>query len=473
MKKILTGIFALTLVLALAACGESDTDGGAFDSANGSQSETEHRHSYTDEVIAPTCQEQGYTAHICDCGDSYRDTETEIVDHSYDETGICIFCAKKISIGMSFEASEDGTYCVLQSMGSCSDSDVVIPETYNGLPVRTIGKEAFKHNQYITSVTIPEGVIEIEDEAFNSCSNLSSVSIPSTVQNVGWSAFGSNELLTQVSYGGDVASWCAISFDAYGTPLYHCDTFYINGELITDLIIPEGVTEIGTWVFCDYNALTSVSLPSTLTAIGTGAFHGCSNLTEIIIPEGVTEIGTWAFYNCTALTEVVLPEGLLTIGDVAFNGCKSMTEIILPEGLTAIGSDAFNGCVGLTKIVIPNSISGIESGTFQYCDALTEVTVGNGVTYIGSGAFYDCVGLTEIVLPEGVTSIDQFAFYGCKNITDIYLPSTLNIIGQSAFSLCEGLKKIHFGGTEDQWGSINKESNWDFVTGDYTINCKD
>ena len=209
----------------------------------------------------------------------------------------------------------------------------------------------------------------------------------------------------------DLAAWCNILFyNSSSQPLIYAYHLYLNGEEITDLVIPEGVTSIGNY-----------------------AFKRCSALTSIIIPEGVTSIGKDAFADCSSLTSISIPEGLTSIGDGAFAGCSSLTSISIPEGLTSIGDGAFYDCYFLNDSFVNHSelLSDDNWGALLYDketnDGLlikgdtiikcrnwaTSVSIPEGVTSIGAEAFYRCTSLTSVNIPNSVTCIDSFAFDGC------------------------------------------------------------
>ena len=148
-----------------------------------------------------------------------------------------------------------------------------------------------------------------------------------------------------------------------------------------DVVIPEGVTEIGWCAFQNCTGLTSVTIPASVTKIRDSAFDGCTGLTEILtdtnnsvyrsvdgmllekdclflcpagrtgnvtIPESVVKIGDWTFSGCTGLTSVTIPGSIREIGYVAFSRCTGLTSVTIPEGVTGIGVRAFDGCTGLT-----------------------------------------------------------------------------------------------------------------------------
>ena len=137
---------------------------------------------------------------------------------------------------------------------------------------------------------------------------------------------------------------------------------------------------------------------------------------DVVIPEGVTNIGASAFSGCSSLASVVIPEGVTSIGDEAFYYCQSLTSVVIPEGVTSIGGEAFKYCSSLTSVVIPKGVKSIGNWAFSGCSSLASVVIPEGVTSIGGGAFWDCSSLTSIVIPEGVTSIGVWTFDGWQGL---------------------------------------------------------
>ena len=181
-----------------------------------------------------------------------------------------------------------------------------------------------------------------------------------------------------------------------------------------------------------------VTLPDGLTSIGYYAFCDCRGLTSITIPNSVTSIGNHAFYNCFGLTSVTIPNSVTTIGDYAFQFCSGLTSVTIGSGVTSIGEYAFGSCKGLTSITIPNSVTSIGRWAFASCRSLTSVTIGSGVTSIGEYAFWDCSSLA-VVNVEATTpptlGTDAFTSSPTCNIPcgtlDVYQASDWkNVVGE-------------------------------------------
>ena len=188
--------------------------------------------------------------------------------------------------------------------------------------------------------------------------------------------------------------------------------------------------------------ITDIKIPNSVTNIEYAAFGGCSNLTSVTIPNSVTSIGDGAFENCTGLTSVTIPNSVTNIGDGAFENCTGLTSITIPNSVTTIGVQAFYYCSSLASVEIPNSVTSIENQVFEGCTGLTSVTIPNSVTSIGEYAFINCSGLTSVTIPNSVTNIEYGAFSGCSSLTSVTIPNSVTNIGDYAFRDCSGLTSV-------------------------------
>ena len=147
--------------------------------------------------------------------------------------------------------------------------------------------------------------------------------------------------------------------------------------------------------------------------------HDQYDITSVIIPDGVTEIGSSTFEQCYKLVSVNIPNSVTSIGERAFYYCLAMTSITIPNGITVIKSGTFYGCTGLTSITIPNSVTSIESSAFLSCNQITSITIPNSVTSIEECAFSHCASLTSLNIGESVVSIGYSAFGHCTKIASV------------------------------------------------------
>ncbi len=230
----------------------------------------------------------------------------------------------------------------------CSSlTEITIPEG-----VTSIGSSAFGGCSSLAEITIPEGVTSIGRYAFSDCSSLTEITIPGSLTRIDEDVFFICSSITDVYFTGDLEDWCNINFEsASSNPLSdHAANLYINGELLTNVVVPDSITAIGNATFIGCTSLTSVTIHENVTSIGDTAFTGCFSLFEITIPENVTSIGRGAFSACFSLAEITIPEGVTSIGEYAFSYCSSLAEITIPEGVTSIGDYAFGDCSSLADV---------------------------------------------------------------------------------------------------------------------------
>ena len=373
---------------------------------------------------------------------------TVVNAHDFEVGGIfySITDATNKTVAVTYKGGSSGVY------SNEYTGNVVIPESvaYNGntYSVTSIGVEAFKGCSGLTSIVIPNSVTSIGDDAFYGCSGLTAV------------------------YINDLSAWCNIDFENYtSNPLYYAKNLYLNGELVTDLVIPADVTEIKNFAFAYSSGLTSVVIGNSVTSIGEGAFYHSSGLTSVTIGNSVISIGIFAFCGCSSLTSVVIGNSVTSIGNSTFRVCSKLTSVVIGNSVTSIGDFAFDGCSGLTAVyindlsawcnidfenytsnplyyaknlylngelvtdlVIPADVTEIKNFAFAYSSGLTSVVIGNSVTSIGAAAFSGCSGLTSVVIPNSVTSIGNYAFEDCSGLTSVEIPNSVTSIGGGAFS---------------------------------------
>ena len=369
-------------------------------------------HDYKPQITEPTCTEQGYTTYVCSrCGDEYVDNYVSALGHNY-ENGVCTRCgepdpdyvAPAFTQGLIYELNSYGERYSVKGIGTATDTDIIIPATYEGKPVTTIWSRAFIGCSSLTSIIIPDGVTSIYEYAFSGCSSLTSIIIPDSVTSIGDHTFYNCRNLTSINIPDRVTSIGSGAFD-------HCCG-------LTSITIPDKVTSIGDCAFYACSSLESINIPDSVTSIGYSAFYGCSSLTSITIPDSVTNIGQYAFSGCSSLTNINIPDSVTSISQYAFSGCSSLTSITIPEGVKFISQYAFSDCSSLTNIDIPNSMVSIQKYAFSGCSSLESITIPEGVTSIRQYAFNDCSSLITVTIGKNsqLTIIESYAFYGCSNL---------------------------------------------------------
>lgn len=323
----------------------------------------------------------------------------------------------------------------------------------------------------IKTAIFEEGVTRIAMGAFRYSKTLTSITIPSTMKDIGDGAFYACDSLKNY-YISSITDWLNLNFEGGGRHanlLKFNNSLYLNGELITDLVIPDGVTSIPNFAFYYCTSLTSVTIPASVDTIGTGAFTGCKSLTSPIytakefifmprtysgaytIPYGIKQIAGGAFLECDSLTAITIPNSVTHIGDNAFRNCNRLTSVTLPDSVISLGDFAFFSCDSLRSIHIGTGITRLPAYVFGSA-AIDSITIPEGVTEIGKGVFNYCRRLKSITIPESVTTIGDVAFEICSSLSSIVIPNSVTSIGKRAFYSCEGLTSVVVGNNVESIG---------------------
>ena len=266
------------------------------------------------------------------------------------DTGVKARAEIKASQGLRYEL-QDGSY-IVTGMEDCTDTDLVIPSSYNGKPVIGIGEGAFYNSTTITSVTILDGVKTIGGAAFLYCSSIKRVSIPDSVTSIGYMAF------------------------------FSC-------ESLTDINLPDSLTSIGHQAFSYCSSLTSVTIPENITAIADQTFFNCTSLKNVSIGSKVESIGNMAFQGCQ-FTDVTIPDSVTVVKYRAFFNCPSLESVVIGSGATVIGNNAFASCNNLTSVEFSIKtgwfVADSESAT---SGEAVDVSTGEGAAQLLTGTYKD------------------------------------------------------------------------------------
>ena len=233
---------------------------------------------------------------------------------------------------------------------------------------------------------------------------------------------------------------------------YSYSPFYNNTSIIS-VVIDQGVTSIGSYMFCNCSSLMSVSIPNSVTRIGSGAFNSCTSIKSIPLPASVTSIEASAFYECSSLTSVEIPEGVTKISSYLFAECSSLTSVTIPSTVTTIEDSAFYHCSSLKSITIPNGVTSIGASAFNSCTSLTSAEIPDSVTSMGNAVFLDCTSLKSVTIGESVTGIGESAFANCSSLKSISIPGSVTQIGDDAFYRCDSLKKVEIYSRDCKFGT--------------------
>lgn len=308
--------------------------------------------------------------------------------------------------------------------------------TYN---VTSIGRLAFRKNTAITSVTLPQGLVSIQQAAFDSTAIAGEVIIPSTVTTIANYAFRGNTTLNKVTFA-DTPTLTSLGLDVF------------QSSVITEIVLPNTLKEIPTNAFRNIKTLTTVTFPTAYTSIGNNAFSNTGITGNITFPSTLKTLGSACFGDTPNLQNVTFPDDspVTAIPDYAFTN-SGLQNLSLPKGLVSIGASAYRNCkkMGEFEVVFPTTLKTIGTNAFAYWrpDASnTQVMftgrnkvvfpAGSALTTIGSDAFRNGKWTGDIDLPAGITRIEDRTFLRNEQWEGhITLPAGLTYIGANAFEL--------------------------------------
>lgn len=270
-------------------------------------------------------------------------------------------------------------------------------------------------------------------------------------------------------------------FDRNGSPIMEPDEKW---AALTEVVIEDGVTEIGNQTFQGCTGLTNVTIPDSVQKIGAWAFYLCEGLKSVDIPANVEignssfrqssleqvtvsggSVGQYAFHRNVSLKKIDI--NCETIGDEAFSGCDSLTDITLGSSVKILGDKVFYTCKNLENVEIPSTVTDIGEKTFYSCPKLKEAVIKAGT--VKKDTLYNCPALTTLIISDNATLDASFtarnayangtletvkiekgvigdsAFSNCKNLTTVELGGGVTSIGKSAFLKCTKLPSITIG----------------------------
>ncbi len=459
MKKnilsILINLLAIcTCMFCLSSCGEK---------------EPPHVHAYDRQIVSDTfkvsdatCEDKATYKYSCICGKE----GTEIFESGEKASHViqnnkCSLCDKEASEGLEYQLFNSNSEYKIIGIGNCEDVDLIIPSTYDDIPVTAIDSQAFYGCASLTRITIPDSVTRIGWGAFYNCSNITDMTLP----------------FVGATYGGISNTYFGYIF---GASSYAYNNGYVPNSLRQVTIT--NATSIDDYAFCSCSNLTSVIIGDSVASIGSQAFSGCSSLNNITIPDSIVSIGSQVFYNCknlnyttrddlkylgnannpylylasvvsTNIQNVNIHSDCKFIGSHVFKNCYRVTKIVVPESVISIGYNAFYNCSSLTEMTLPfigasrtatnyqavfgyifgytttSTSSEIKDAKFQYYDSsnynkyyhyyipetITKVTI-TSATSINSQAFYNCSNLKNIIIGDSVEHIGKNVFHNCASL---------------------------------------------------------
>ena len=249
-------------------------------------------------------------------------------------------------------------------------------------------------------------------------------------------------------------------------------------DTVRQLIIGEGITEIGYAAMYGIKSLEHVSLPESCTVIRNGAFWGCESLTEFVFPSGVQMIADCVLKQCYALKRIVVSEAAKELCGEAFSQCHSLEEIIFcGDDLHTIWSGAFCDTYSLQQLHLPPHVSRLttyaftkigctvldlsaltevvmEQDVFESCPNLQTLILPDSMEIIPESLVTDCNCLTSVVIGENTKTIGSRAF-GTAPLTEITIPASVICIEPGAFNGLTQLAAIHVEDGNRVYSDIN------------------
>lgn len=204
------------------------------------------------------------------------------------------------------------------------------------------------------------------------------------------------------------------------------------------------VTEIKMSCFENNTRIESVVIPKGVTYIGSDVFAGCTKLKKVTIPNTVTSIGYDAFCNCSSLTSISLPDSV-TLGQEMFKNCTKLKKVKLPKNMTSIPYGMFDGCTSLECVSIPEKVGGVGWAAFRNCKSLKSIAFkGECAPCIYASAFENCIKLTSVKLPDMTTrgSFEYSTFKNCSSLKSLVVPNGMTVLDMCNFEGCTSLKSL-------------------------------
>lgn len=417
-------------------------------------SETDH--SYTSQVTAPSCTEQGYTTHTCaNCGDNYKDNYVKELGHNWDsgvvtkapsetETGIrtytCGRCATtKTEVIPVLE--HEHSYTAVVTAPNCTDQGYTT-HTCSGCGDSYVDTyvDALDHSWDSGKVTTAATCTKDGVKTFT-CTRCTEVKTE-VIQSTGHSykATVTAPSCTEKGYTTHTCSSCGDSYtDSYVDALDHN---YEEGFCTQCSEKDPDYVEMITGT-CGENLTWTLGKDGTLTISGTGEMTDFTSSTQ-----------PWAEY-IDNIQHVVVEEGATSISQYAFYKCGALETVSIADTVTSMGVRSFAECTKLTEAQLGNGIASVSVYAFAGCTALKDVSLSDRTTEIGSNAFMNCIALETVDFPETLTAIYANAFFGCTSLETVTLPASLNQLIPSAFSNCSNLKQINIDENNTDYCSVD------------------
>ena len=332
-------------------------------------------------------------------GNNMELTKNEISESALEKAGIDFSRVNKLVIGNGITGFD--------RWGMWNLKKYIKELEIHGNAGMNMPEQCFYDVPNIESVVI-SGAVDVPRDMFGKCTELKKVTLKNGVRSIGEDAFRDCSSLESVIFENTVLE--KISDGAF----WGCSA-------LSSIALPDSVTEIERNAFFE-TGLRNIQLPEKLTLIGAYAFCNCKNLEQVQLPSQLNKLGGDAFRDCTSLDKIDIPAGLKQIESATF--CNTgLTSVTLHEGLTKIEDWAFHDCLKLKKIRIPKSVTDIGELALGI-----RYNMGNGAEEVIPGGF-TVEGYTGSAAERYVKRIHQFENLYHVFFTDVKFVS---IGGQTA-----------------------------------------
>ncbi len=366
--------------------------------------------------------------------------------------------------------------------------------------VKKIGSGAFRNLDGLTGLSMSTVVDSIGNYAFENCVSLEQFVFGPFVNKIGEGAFKNCvslstlrnfENIPTTEFVGTFEGCAMLTNVTLPSVTTKIEKMFKNCSNLLEVVLPEGLRNIGESSFENCTALSTIDIPSSVSFFGIKAFRNCVALTEVqgLANVVAVEIPDFMFENCVSLKEINIPSNTALIGSRAFNSCSafekitnlslvkvgevceeafancsSLTELIFNGSLKIVGVKAFsNSCV--KKVTLSQRLSSLGESAFEDCANLSTVQSLGIISTIPQNAFRNCVSLFSITIPATATSIDALAFENCSSLSSLNIPASVQTISVDALKNATGLKAITLQGDLASPYNLNStKQNWYYNT---------
>ena len=336
----------------------------------------------------------------------------------------------------NFILRDDGTYAV-SAKTTDMPSKVIIPDTYQDIPITLVKNDGFSGCESIKSIIFPKYLSVIDSGVIRGCPTLKSISVKKGNKN-----FHSDGNCIIHTFTKTIVVGCKTSVIPTDHSVRGIGDYAFSVGSPANMVIPDNILFIGNGAFYCNEHLESITCSDRLGTIGLDAFRGCTNLKRVSLGSGIISIQEHAFASCRSLESIVIPEGVKSIGSSTFAYCDNLSYVSLPESLIRINGGAFYKCTSLKSIDLPSNLSTIDKSAFYGCTALTKIIIPDSVKKIGVAAFENCTSLIAVVLGNTVEVIPDDTFLGCSKLEAVIASHYLTEINPGAFEGCPNVEII-------------------------------